>query len=118
LSERKLPDVFGRNSKGLAVDLTLNAIGAMSGTAPEERDLLIRTEKADDDGVRVAVVDSGPELPPARFEHLFEPFLHNQGGRPGDQTVDMLFDHRNSRRSIADQRKRAARRCFPVHAVQ
>ena len=69
-----MPDVFGRNSKGLAVDLTLNAIGAMSGTAPEERDLLIRTEKADDDGVRVAVVDSGPELPPALFEHLFEPF--------------------------------------------
>jgi signal transduction histidine kinase len=52
--------------------------------------LLIRTEKADDDGVRVAVVDSGPELPPALFEHLFEPFYTTKAAGLGIRIVERL----------------------------
>jgi PAS domain S-box-containing protein len=80
-----LPDIVGDRVElqQVAVNLILNAIEAMSGTAPGERDLLIRTEKADDDGVLVAVVDSGPGLPPARFERLFEPFYTTKAGGLG-----------------------------------
>jgi signal transduction histidine kinase len=80
-----LPDVVGDRVElqQIAVNLILNAIEAMSGTAPGQRDLLIRTEKADNDGVLVAVADSGPGLPPARFERLFEPFYTTKAGGLG-----------------------------------
>jgi PAS domain S-box-containing protein len=80
-----LPDVVGDRVElqQVAVNLILTAIEAMSGTAPRERDLLIRTERADDDGVLVAVLDSGPGLLPARFERLFEPFYTTKAGGLG-----------------------------------
>jgi PAS domain S-box-containing protein len=74
-SER-LPTVVGDRVElqQVVVNLILNAIEAMSRTTEIPRELLIRTAKAGSEDVLVAVVDSGPGLPPASLERLFEPF--------------------------------------------
>jgi signal transduction histidine kinase len=56
------------------LNLIVNAIQAMTVTSDGLRELLIRTGKADPDGVLVAVRDSGPGLAPGTLEHVFEPF--------------------------------------------
>jgi PAS domain S-box-containing protein len=55
------------------LNLTINAIEAMSDASEGSRELVISTaEKAD--GVLVAVRDSGPGLSPENLERLFDPF--------------------------------------------
>jgi signal transduction histidine kinase len=80
-----LSDVVGDRVElqQVAVNLILNAIEAMSGATQGERDLMIRTAVADDDGVLVAVIDSGPGLQPASLERLFEPFYTTKTGGLG-----------------------------------
>jgi PAS domain S-box-containing protein len=56
------------------LNLTMNAVEAMSGIAEAPRELLITTGLAKSNGVLVSVRDSGPGLAPATLEHLFEPF--------------------------------------------
>jgi PAS domain S-box-containing protein len=55
------------------LNLVVNAFEAMSGQT-EARELLISAEKAEPDGVLVAVRDSGPGLAPEHIERLFEAF--------------------------------------------
>jgi PAS domain S-box-containing protein len=55
------------------LNLVVNAFEAMSGQH-EARELLISAEKAEPDGVLVAVGDSGPGLAPEHLERLFEAF--------------------------------------------
>jgi len=56
------------------LNLIVNAIEAMSGPNEGPRELLISAEKAEPDGVHVAVRDSGPGLAPATLDRLFEAF--------------------------------------------
>jgi C4-dicarboxylate-specific signal transduction histidine kinase len=56
------------------LNLILNAVEAMAGMSQASRNLLITTGKAESGGVLVSVRDTGPGLPPAALEHLFEPF--------------------------------------------
>lgn len=57
------------------LNLTMNAIEAMSEVGERSRDLLIITNKAAPDGVLVAVSDSGPGLPQANPERIFNAFF-------------------------------------------
>jgi PAS domain S-box-containing protein len=56
------------------LNLTMNAIEAMSSASNGMRELLISTRKVEPGGVIVVVRDSGPGLAPAALEHLFNPF--------------------------------------------
>jgi PAS domain S-box-containing protein len=56
------------------LNLIMNAIEAMSEVAGRPRELLISTSNTDPDGVIVAVSDSGPGLPQANPERIFEAF--------------------------------------------
>jgi len=80
----QLPAVMGDRVElqQVAVNLILNAIEAMRGTTQGDRELLVRTAKADG-GVLVTVMDSGPGLPQARLERIFEPFYTTKEGGLG-----------------------------------
>ena len=56
------------------LNLIMNAIEAMSEVTEGSRELLISTGRIKPDGVLVAVSDSGPGLPQANPERLFEAF--------------------------------------------
>ena len=56
------------------VNLTVNAIEAMSGPNEGPRELLISAEKAEPDGAHIAVRDSGPGLAAETRDRLFDPF--------------------------------------------
>jgi PAS domain S-box-containing protein len=58
----------------VSLNLIINAIQAMSGLIEGTRELHVGTENAGQDGVRVAVRDSGPGLSPESLQRLFEPF--------------------------------------------
>ena len=52
----------------------MNAVEAMSEVTEGSRELLIDTDTADAGGVMVAMSDSGPGLPHANSERVFEAF--------------------------------------------
>ena len=65
------------------LNLILNAVEAMSGPGDGPRDLLITTEKDEANGVRVAVRDSGPGLPPESLGRLFDAFYTTKASGMG-----------------------------------
>ena len=54
------------------LNLIINAVEAMSSMREGARELLICTDKAESNGVLVAVRDLGPGLTPETLEHVFE----------------------------------------------
>jgi C4-dicarboxylate-specific signal transduction histidine kinase len=58
----------------VVLNLILNAIEAMDAVEAEPRELLISTEQTQENGVLVAVRDSGPGIDPEQVERVFEPF--------------------------------------------
>jgi signal transduction histidine kinase len=75
LSE-ELPHILGDRVQlqQVILNLTMNAIEAMSEAAEGPRELLISTSKADAVGLLVTVSDTGPGLPQADPQSLFEAF--------------------------------------------
>ena len=75
LSE-ELPPILGDKIQlqQVILNLIMNAIEAMSELEEGPRELLISTSEAESGGVLVAVSDSGPGLPQAHPERLFEAF--------------------------------------------
>jgi NO-binding membrane sensor protein with MHYT domain/nitrogen-specific signal transduction histidine kinase len=65
------------------LNLIINAFEAMSDINEGARELLITTGKAGEDGVFVAVRDSGPGLAPATVERLFDSFYTTKPGGLG-----------------------------------
>ncbi len=75
LSER-LPRISGDRVQlqQVMVNLIMNAVEAMSEVSEGPRELLISTSEAEPGSVLVAVSDSGPGLPQANLDRLFEAF--------------------------------------------
>ena len=67
----------------VVLNLVVNAIEAMSDTNEGPRDLLVSTEKAEPDGVLVAVRDSGPGLAPETLKRLFDAFYTTKANGMG-----------------------------------
>jgi signal transduction histidine kinase len=67
----------------VVLNLIVNAIQAMSGSAGDMRNLNISTANTASEGVFVAVRDSGPGLTPDNVERLFEPFYTTKPGGMG-----------------------------------
>ena len=64
------------------LNLIINAFEAMSGSEGA-RELLIRTPRTEEGSVLVLVQDTGPGLPPATLERLFESFYTTKPGGLG-----------------------------------
>jgi PAS domain S-box-containing protein len=65
------------------LNLAINAIEAMSAISKGVRELLISTAKTESGGVLVTIRDSGPGLPPASLENLFDAFFTTKSGGMG-----------------------------------
>jgi C4-dicarboxylate-specific signal transduction histidine kinase len=71
-----LPNIQGDRVQlqQVILNLIINAIQAMSGLTEGTRELHISTESSEEEGVRVALQDSGPGLSAETLQRLFEPF--------------------------------------------
>jgi signal transduction histidine kinase len=65
------------------LNLVLNASDAMSGVDDRPRQLLIRTAREDQDGVRVSVQDTGVGFEPQNADRLFEAFYTTKSSGMG-----------------------------------
>jgi PAS domain S-box-containing protein len=65
------------------LNLIVNAVEAMTATSNEQRELLISTARDSSNGVSIAVRDSGPGLPAAWNERVFDPFCTTKPGGLG-----------------------------------
>jgi PAS domain S-box-containing protein len=71
-----LPHILGDKIQlqQVILNLTMNAIEAMSEVTERSRELLISTSETEPGGVLVKIGDSGPGLTPANSERIFEAF--------------------------------------------
>jgi len=65
------------------LNLLLNASDAMSGVTDRPRELVIRTEPDERDGVCLSIQDAGVGLEPREMDRLFEPFYTTKSGGMG-----------------------------------
>jgi PAS domain S-box-containing protein len=80
-----LPPVMGDRVQlqQVILNLLLNASDAMSGVTDRPRELVIRTEPDERDGVCLSIQDAGVGLEPREMDRLFEPFYTTKSGGMG-----------------------------------
>ncbi len=80
-----LPPVTGDRVQlqQVVLNLILNASDSMSGVDDRPRQLVIRTERDEDDHVRLTVQDAGVGFDPQVVERLFEAFYTTKSGGMG-----------------------------------
>ena len=79
----ELPQVLGDRTQlqQVLLNLIVNGMDAMDGTAEESRHLSVQTKRAGDDGIEVSVRDRGCGIATDDLPRLFEPFFttRNEG---------------------------------------
>src|ERR1700757_2808775 len=80
-----LPPIIGDRVQlqQVALNLLRNASDAMVGVEDRPRQLLVRTQREEDDRVRLSVQDAGCGVNPEDFEKLFEAFYTTKSGGMG-----------------------------------
>jgi PAS domain S-box-containing protein len=81
----ELPPVAGDRVQlqQVVLNLLLNAADAMSGIEDHPRHLVIRTERTEDNHVRLTMQDAGVGIASQDVERLFEPFYSTKSGGMG-----------------------------------
>jgi len=74
---RELPEIIGNRTQlqQVIVNLTINAIQAMTQLAPADRRISVRTMLSDPETVRCSIEDSGPGIDPEHLPRLFDSFF-------------------------------------------
>ena len=67
----------------VALNLVLNAVEAIGSVEAGPRELLLSTERSQENGVLVAVRDSGPGIDPEHVERVFEAFYTTKSNGVG-----------------------------------
>ena len=72
-----LPQIVGDRTQlqQVIVNLTINAVQAMTGHEAAHRRISVRTMLSDPETVRCCIEDSGPGIDPEHFPHLFDSFF-------------------------------------------
>jgi signal transduction histidine kinase len=75
--KRELPEIVGNRTQlqQVVVNLTINAIQAMTQLAPEDRKISVRTTLSDPEMVCCSIEDSGPGIDPEHVPRLFDSFF-------------------------------------------
>ena len=79
-------DLDAPHIKQALLNLMLNAVSVMNQPSIATRDLILRGEGCDDDGVpsvRLHVIDTGPGVPPGAMEKIFHPYFTTRAGGTG-----------------------------------
>jgi signal transduction histidine kinase len=74
---RELPEIIGNRTQlqQVIVNLTINAIQAMTQLAPADRRISVRTMLSDPETVCCSIEDSGPGIDPEHLPRLFDSFF-------------------------------------------
>ena len=74
---RELPQIVGNRTQlqQVIVNLTINAIQAMTQLAPADRSISVRTMLSDPETVCCSIEDSGPGIDPEHLPRLFDSFF-------------------------------------------
>jgi C4-dicarboxylate-specific signal transduction histidine kinase len=74
---RGLPKIVGDRTQiqQIVVNLTINAVQAMTQLAPADRRISVRTMLPDGEMVRCSIEDSGPGIDPEHLPRLFDSFF-------------------------------------------
>lgn len=93
----------------VVLNLILNACEAME-SQPPPRQLVVRTEPAADQGIRLSVIDHGPGIAADRLEHVFEPFVttKSQGLGLGLSVCRTIITHHGGMIGAANDPARGA----------
>ncbi len=78
--------IDGPHVKQALLNLMLNAVSVMEHPAITTRDLILRAEACDDDGVasvRLHVIDTGPGMTDETVEKIFRPYFTTRAGGTG-----------------------------------
>lgn len=65
------------------LNLLMNAMEAMGKHTSDQRRIMVRTGRTDDDRVEISVTDSGPGIEPAILPNLFDPFFTTKSNGMG-----------------------------------
>ena len=75
LGERlPMVEIHATQIQQVVLNLVHNAIEALKETPDKERELIVRTSRADDGDLEISVCDTGPGVPATLIPQLFEPF--------------------------------------------
>ena len=97
--DEKLPAVLGDSVElhQLALNLALNARDAIASQA-EPRGMILLATSADARGTLLRVRDTGPGIPNALHQQIFQPFFSTRGGNEGSRGLGLTIVDRVAKR--------------------
>ena len=91
------------------VNLCVNALDAMAGTAPEKRRLSLRTRTGAGGNIEIAVGDTGPGIPPDQLPRLFDSFFTTKADGMGlGLSISRSIVEQHGGELLAENRDRGA----------
>ncbi len=99
----------------VVLNLVRNSFEALNARPAGSRQVIIRTSLAPDANIEVAVIDSGPGLPPEVVQHIFDPFFSTKADGTGLGLAISNTIARSHGGSLGYRRNTPSGTCFYLH---